>query len=422
MGLQRVLKALSLFDHPEDGFASLLVAGTNGKGSVCAYLNSILCSAGIKTGLYTSPHLIHPRERIRAGGRFISPYRWKQLERSVHRIDRRYKLGLTEFEVQTVMAFVYFKEMSVDLAVVEVGLGGRLDATNTLPCPEITVLTSIGHDHMDYLGPTLTDILDEKMAIFRGSVPAVVSVPEEMQPRVSSYCRSHGVPLQLAGRDFKVRHSSASAPGKFHFIRGGKITLKNLSQSLPGRHQMNNASLAIETIFQLRARGWGIPEKSIRTALNSTIWPGRFDIIYPSRGSGPVILDGAHNPEGMQTVVSTYLESPWRRQKATLLFGCLTDKDVRRMIRILTPITARVWTVDLPSARSRPARSLAKLWNTERPAIALDLPDAWALRAATTTREPLLVTGSLYLVGEAYRHLIARRVESPSIAYLHQNS
>ncbi|HRY30709.1 MAG TPA: folylpolyglutamate synthase/dihydrofolate synthase family protein, partial [Elusimicrobiota bacterium] len=367
LGLERLRPVLTRLSHPEDDFASLLIAGTNGKGSVAALLENVLRTAGYRTGLYTSPHLVSPAERVRVNGTNIAGAEWKRLLRQVADAAGRSRQELTEFESQTLAAYLHFQNEKVDIAVVEVGLGGRLDATNTLPAPEATVITSIGHDHLSWLGPTLRDVLHEKMGILRHGVPHFQSLPPSLDPRSSV-----GPALSSTlNRDILVKGKHVDWVNRMQVFSVSLPhgTYKNLKIHLLGRHQLNNAALAVAVLDSLKRRGWNISDSHLRRGLLRASWPGRFQVFNARPGGRPrTLLDGAHNPEAMDSLAAAYRASPWGKESATLIFGCLKDKDANGLIERLRPLVRRVFTVPLPTTRSRSARTLARMWSRFRPA------------------------------------------------------
>lgn len=404
LGLERVRRVLAALGHPEEEFASILLAGTNGKGSVSAMLESALRAAGHRTGLYTSPHLISPTERVRVNGRPIPAAAQGALLRRVFSAARRCKTRLTEFEAQTLAAFLYFAQRRVDIAVVEVGLGGRLDATNALPAPEATVITSIGHDHQAWLGSTLREIYHEKAGVVRPDAIHVEAVPRTLA-RSGTPFHAQNPSVKRLGEAITVKPVRTDwRNGRQHFdvlVDGARY--RKLRIGLMGAHQLENAALAVAVLHGLKRRGWRLPDAALRSGLAAARWSGRFQIV---RGKPPVILDGAHNPEGMTTLTTSYAMSPWKDRAATVIFGCLKDKDAEGLARILSPWAQRVLTVDLPTERARRASELRDIWAPRAPATACgSFNEAWAL--ARQDGSPVLVTGSLYLVGEALKSLKA---------------
>lgn len=396
LGLDRVRRALSRLGHPEEAFASVIVAGTNGKGSVSALVESAARAAGLKTGHYTSPHLADVRERVRVGGKMIPPAAWRRL------LARASHSSLTEFERQTIAAFLYFAEEKVDLAVVEVGLGGRLDAVNALPAPEAVVITSIGHDHMDWLGPTLKHVYFEKRGVARSGAPLVQSVPKALWPEGDKHYRAEGVPAWTLDREIRVRRRGVDWAKKIQRIDVDMpgASFRDLSVPFLGEHQVRNAALAAALCRMLRSRGWPLAEKALRDGFKRARWPGRFQVMA---GRTPVVLDGAHNLEAAQALARTWRSAPWGKKPATLVFGCLKDKDAAGMARVLKPLARRVVLVPLPSPRSRNVDDMRPLWKGREVVAAASAENAF--HEARAGKDPILVTGSLYLVGEAMKAL-----------------
>ncbi len=416
LGLNRISKALEILGHPEDSFSTVLVAGTNGKGSVSALVENILHSAGYRTGLFTSPHLVDVCERVKVDQKKIAPAMWNRCAKKADSLCRRYGVLLTEFEWQALAAFLCFHTMSVQIAVVEVGLGGRLDATNALPAPEATAITSIGYDHMKWLGSKLINIYSEKRSIARPGTPLIQSVPPFLRRSGQFFCQANMIPTLFLGKDIHVSENTrdwhkgvqmfdVSFPG-CHY--------QALRIPLMGKHQVSNAALAVGVCESLRRQGWALSEKHIRRGLFSVVWPGRFQIIdniWKTRHSSAVaILDGAHNKDAVRALVSTYKNSPWKSKKVRLIFGCLQDKDAVGMIRLLKPIVQEVFTVSLSAERSCDSKKMADLWRGYRPARAFEsFTEAW--REIKKSAGSVLITGSLYLVGDALQSIGANTVE-----------
>ena len=391
--------ALRRLGHPESSFASVLVAGTNGKGSVCCLVDSVVRACGYRTGLFTSPHLLDVTERVRVDGRPISKKRWNALERALGSLRRRGP-SLTEFEIHTLLAFLYFKERGVEIAVVETGLGGRLDATNALPAPEATAITSIGHDHLEWLGPTLRHVYLEKAGIARPGTLLVQNIPASLKKLSRAVCETRSVPALNLGDDIRA------LPGAVNWERGTQVfSLKgpgyhyrNLAVPFLGRHQLGNAALAAQLCRCLAQRGWQISEADIRRGFSRARWPARFQVFQRKGRGSPVIVDGAHNPEGARSLARAYRASPWGGRKAVVIFGCLKDKDARSMAAALGSVARLVLTVPLPTPRGRRAPELAALCAPYAPARACGgLGEAWRLAGASS---PVIAAGSLHLAGD----------------------
>ena len=351
------------------------VAGTNGKGSVCAMLDSICRAAGLKTGLFTSPHLITFRERIRVDGEMIGETEVAARLTAIRKLSAGWNPAPTFFEITTVLALAHFQSARVDIVVLETGMGGRLDSTNIVT-PLVSVLTPIDLDHERWLGATLAEIAAEKAGIIKPVVP-VVSAPQ-----------SDGVAAV-------IKHTAFQRRALLHEVHG---PIEHVTIGLAGRYQRWNAALAIHALDHARL---DIPLEAITRGLASVTWPGRFQRI-----GGRMILDGAHNPAAARCLVETWREV-FGETKATLVLGVLQDKNLRGICETLRPIAARIIAVAVQNPRSSPAEEICQ---TVR-AIAPDFPClpsaslSGALASANTYSEKILVAGSLFLVGETLAFL-----------------
>jgi len=396
-GLERVRRALDVLGHPEESFASVLVGGTNGKGSVSSLLSSVLRTAGFRTGLFTSPHLVSVRERVQVNGVSITPRSWAKAQEKIASLER-WKIKLTEFEVHALVAFLEFERAGVDIAVLEVGLGGRLDAVNVVSAPEISVITSIGLDHTDWLGPTRRHIYHEKRGIARPGSPLIQSVPSSLEAESRRFSLDTGVSLWTLGRDILVTKSERIFPGQRFTVTLPDAVYEKVCVPFWGDHQVRNGALAVAVLHRLSRQGWSISKNDLTRGMARARWPGRFQVV--SRRP-PVVLDGAHNPDAARALRKAWLSSPWGSQKVTLIFGCLKDKDVRGVIRELSPVVERVVVTGLPSSRACPPEHLASFWEKKVPVrVAENFEKAWTF-VQNEKRTPTLITGSLYLVGEA---------------------
>jgi dihydrofolate synthase/folylpolyglutamate synthase len=400
-GLERARRALALLGHPEETFASVLIAGTNGKGSVSAMVERVLRRAGYRTGHFTSPHLVDVRERVRVDGTIIEPAPWNALQRRLSDLRRRARLPLTEFEAHTVTAFRHFADRRVEVAVVEVGMGGRLDATNALPAPEATVITSIGLDHTRWLGRDLPSIYAEKRGIARAGTPLLQHLPRGLGALSDAWDRRDGVPSRRWGREIRARiHSIDVQRGVQRVdVTWPEGALSELTIPLFGAHQAANAALAVATLDAMRRRGWRVREEDLRWGLAHTRWRGRFDIL---RRRPPVVLDGAHNPPAAEVLARTWREVFGPGVRATVILAGLKDKDVDGIIRPLRSLARRWVATGLSTPRGRAAadvaRALKRAGVSGEVSTAANFSEAWRRAGA---EGPVLITGSLYLVGEA---------------------
>jgi dihydrofolate synthase / folylpolyglutamate synthase len=395
-GLGTMRALLREMGHPERGFPSLLVAGTNGKGSVVAYVDAILRASGLRTGRYTSPHLVRVNERIVVGGREITD---RALETAVTRVrgaaGRLVRAGRirqhpTFFEALTAAAFDHFRQAAVDIAVLEVGMGGRLDATNVVE-PLASAIVSIDFDHQAYLGTTLAAIAREKAGVLRPRVTTVLGrLGSEARAAIADEAARRNARLVDAGEDSRVEPRAdgsldvTTPRRKYEGIR-----------PLPGRHQIDNAVVALRTLEAAAAAGIDVDLRGAGAALSATRWPGRLEKLA---GPGPMILDGAHNPAAARALAEFLVhERPF-----VLLCGAMRDKDVEGIAAALFPLAQAVVVtqVDHPRAAT-PEEIAARAPDTGVPIHLEPSLDA-ALRRARREAGPggtVVVAGSLYLVG-----------------------
>jgi len=400
LGLDRMHHLLRRLRDPQTGYASVVIGGTNGKGSIAAMTASILTAAGYRTGLYTSPHLIDVRERIRIDGRMISS---EEMNAEIKAIRNHVTGEITYFEFLTAVAFHHFNRQGVDLAILEVGLGGRLDATN-LADPVVCVISNIGRDHQNYLGPQLKDIAREKIGIVKPGVPCVTGVRQRNLVRLfEESCRGKGAKLYRLGKDFSVR---SEGQGFFSFSGIQRIH-KHLFCPLQGRHQLDNAALAVGTVALLSEKGYRIEKDAIGQGLKDTRWEGRLEILQERP---LVLIDAAHNPPGVAALCNT-LKAQFAGKRLLVIFGVLEDKDCRSMLKKLCTIAQRLIITRPDSGRALPPEVVAKVaapyW---RDVVVAEKPLAALYRALAEAGpdDLICVTGSIYLIGEiknAYRKI-----------------
>jgi dihydrofolate synthase/folylpolyglutamate synthase len=402
-GLERTLVALDALGHPERQYRSLHVAGTNGKGSTCAFSATALRAAGHRVGLYTSPHLERITERFQVDGAEISR---ELLGRRILEVLKRYPEAagtpapLTYFEFGTVVAFWHFAQEAVEVAVLETGLGGRLDATNTV-VPLVTAITPISFDHMEYLGHTLGAIAGEKAGILKPGVPVIVSRQEaEALDSIARVAGEVGAPMLLEGRDFAIEEAARGGLA----YRGPRWSLDGLALSLRGLHQRQNASVALAALEQLDARGVTVPAEAAKAGLASARWPGRLEEV----GRQPtVLLDGAHNPGGVAVLLAS-LDTLYPGRRIHAVFGVVADKDRAPMMRALFPRCASIHLTPLDTPRSLAPESYLE----EARALCADVRAHASLegalagaRALAMEGDVVLCAGSLFLVGSARARL-----------------
>ena len=397
-GLEAITGMCRAMGDPQRDYLSIHIAGTNGKGSVAHMLASVLQAAGYRTGLYTSPHLHDFRERIRVDGEMIPQEKVAAfLDRYGKEMTER---GLSYFEMTTAMAFHRFSEAGVEVAVVETGLGGRLDATNVLQ-PILSIITNIGLDHSDILGPTVAHIAAEKAGIIKPGSPVVSygGAPEADAVLRRVAAQQHApltevdfAKLQITGGDLDAVTFS------FDGLDGVRLPLI-------GSYQPRNAALAITALRVLRQQGWNIPESAIRTGLEQVSWPGRFELL---RHSPAFVLDGSHNAHGMRATVQS-LKDRFPGQKFVFLVSIMADKDVDEMLALLAPLAERFVTVTAHNPRAMPAQTLAEHIRAYGcTAEAADSIEAGVARAEELGGEgPVCALGTLYFSGDV-RQAFAR--------------
>ena len=391
--LDRMQRTLELFDHPQDAFASIHIAGTNGKGSTAAMLHRILLDAGYRTALYTSPHLVSFTERIRIDDQEIAEEDVIATADEIWRQTAAAAVPLTFFEFVTVMAFVHFARCHVDVAVVEVGLGGRLDATNVVT-PIAAAITTISKDHEAYLGPDELSIAREKGGIIKPGVPVILGkLSDETFDLLNEIADERGSPVVSLGRDFSF---SLKDGGLFDY-RGVKRHFLDLELGLPGRYQRANASVAL-AVLELAENRFPVDEATVRAGLRRVRWPGRLEVM---RERPMVILDGAHNPEGTKALVEelTYLR---RDGKIKLLFAAMADKEWEIMLRLLTKAVDEITLTKVNMERSADPAMLAARLNEPIPRrVVADSGQALReLLQGADEGDVIVVAGSLYLLGE----------------------
>jgi len=409
LGLDRMFQVMERLGNPHLSFKSVHIAGTNGKGSTAAFLSAILTSAGYKTGLYTSPHLERFSERIRIGAEEISDHHLSVLSGEVDEAAENLPAGeLTYFEHATALAFLHFAREKVDIAVIETGLGGRLDATNIIT-PLVSVITPVALDHAEYLGTDINVIAEEKGGIIKAGVPLVIG-PQEgaVAPLLEDIATKQRADALVYGRDFESIEGGEDA---FHY-RGPSGELKGITLPLHGRHQKENAAVALAAVGLLAHQGFDVNRQAERRGLEQTLWPGRFEIV----SKGPdIILDGAHNPAGMQRLAGT-MEERYCGKKGVVVAGFLADKDVEGMLSLLAPL-AHCLILTRPECErafdpEREMRYKKGLPDNVRCRVVADA--GTALEEGRTLMHSsdapfLLVAGSLYLVGTAKKYFRENR-------------
>jgi len=398
--LERVALALKNLGNPHERFATLHVAGTNGKGSVAAMLHAMFGAGGYRVGLYTSPHLVSFTERIRIGADEISEADVVALAREIHTAATLCGIELTFFEFVTVMAFLHFARQGVELAVVEVGLGGRLDATNVVT-PEVAVITSIGLDHQEFLGDTLACVAAEKAGIIKARRPVVIGrVTEVVAEVLRRVATERGAPAYWAERDYVT---SAAMPLTFE---GFGRRLAAVELALRGAYQRDNAATAIAAALQVERR-FPLSEAAMRRGLEEVRWPGRLEVV---QDAPLVILDGAHNPDGMATLVRE-LPGLVGGRPIHLLFAVMRDKRWQPMVEAIGPLVRRVTVTAALPPRGESPEVLARAFQCYAPVQVVSEPRQAieAVVQSAAADDVVVVAGSLFLIGAVYPHFLAQR-------------
>ena len=412
---------LAALENPERRFPAILIAGTNGKGSTAATLDAILQASGLNTGLYTSPHLMRLNERIRIKGEAVSDDTFAMLHDMVDRTAERLvsegdlPWHPSFFEMMTAIAFEHFARAKVDIAVLEVGMGGRLDATNVVD-PVVSVITDISLDHQKFLGNTVAEIAREKAGIIRpGGV--VVTLPQQpqandvignaildVQARVVNAV-PYVPPVSPASRQYAIASPPNAAPVERYPLQvmGEEISVET---PLLGRHQLRNIALAVATAEELARQGFPVTARSIETGVRNTHWPGRFQVVAASGLRPQFVFDAAHNPAGAWALRST-LSTLYEGRRLIFVFGVMRDKAMGEIAEILFPLAERVILTQADNPRSATPEEIRQCTR-----VLADVEEAQSLTAAIERAQALaggdgivVVTGSIYLVGEAMSRL-----------------
>lgn len=393
-GLANMRALLERLGNPQASLRCVHVAGTNGKGSTCAMLERMLRACGLKTGLYTSPYLMKYGDRIRVNGLPINDQDFMRLTERVRQATEALlaeDVRPTAFELGTAVCLLYFAEQQVDIAVIEVGLGGRLDATNVLT-PLLSLIAPIGMDHTHVLGDTLTLIAGEKAGIIKRRVPVIVQAQalavREVFHRTAQALESPII--DLADSDLSIQRIDAH--GALFTLNGERAEIR-----LPGLHQVENAALALSAVHALQAQGWRLPEAQALEGLKKAVWPGRLEWLEES-----LLIDGAHNPHGARALAE-YVRSFLADRRIVLLVGMMKDKDVASCTTLYARIAAEAVCTQVDYPRAMPAAELAALCRAQGIAACCEstVPQALARARELAGEDGLvIVCGSLYLVGD----------------------
>lgn len=399
-GLDNIRRLMAALDNPQDAFRSVHIAGTNGKGSTAAMIESMLRTGGGKTGLFTSPHLVSFTERIRVNGKEITENEVVNLADEVRRVaDDVPDFSPTFFEVTTAIAFLYFRKSGIDWGVIEVGMGGRLDATNVL-MPEASVITPVGIDHREFLGDSLKEIAGEKAGIIKRGVPVITAPqhPEVMEVlvRKSEEC---GAARYAYGKDFAAEMTAEDLTG-IRIDYQGISAYRGLAVQLAGRHQAVNAAVAVRTVEEI-SRAYPSLRCDIPLGLKHARWPGRLEFV---KEHPPVLIDGAHNPQAASMLAAYLKKALELYSRIILVMGIMTDKDREGIMEPLLPLASeiiftapaygRAASPEMLAAQARAKGYFSK--TAESVADALVMAEDLYLQG-----DLIVVTGSFYTIGEA---------------------
>jgi dihydrofolate synthase/folylpolyglutamate synthase len=407
LGLDQTLALLRALDRPEQAYPSIVVGGTNGKGSVAAMIERGLREAGYRTGRYTSPHLVDVEERVALDGVAVPPHTFDAAAGRVRRAARALAHPPTYFEATTAIALDVFRAARVDVAVLEVGLGGRLDATNAVPSIA-AVITAVDFDHEEHLGRTLDAIATEKAGIIKpGGLVVLSPNPTVVRRVVDQACESAGATLIHALDDVQVG-TVREPDGRLRVtMTTPERTYADLCLALRGRHQIDNAVTAVRLLETVASRDlFAIPPNAVRAALEDVVWPARLELVDTPHGD--VLVDGAHNPAGAAALAS-YVEETWP-SPLPVVFGVMRDKRVDRMVAAIAPVTSHLIATAAASDRAMPAEDVAAVARDVVPSLPVVVvaDPVEALAVARSLGDPVVVAGSLYLAGQVRVALVGR--------------
>ena len=414
-GLENTIRLLSLLNNPQNSFRSIHIAGTNGKGSTAAMIASILRTAGFRVGLFTSPHLVSFTERIRVDNVEIREAEVVELTKEIREtiqgsqkseVRSEQSFLPTFFEFVTALGFLYFKRKGVEWAVVETGMGGRLDATNILT-PAVSVITNISYDHREFLGQTLREISGEKAGIIKEGVPVISSAQEaEVIEVMTKKAAEMGSSLHVYGKDFRSRPHTIDMHG-ITFSYEGKERMNDLRISLTGTHQVENASVAIRAT-ELGMEKGAVPSYAVKEGLAHAQWPGRLELIENEGRTYDYVIDGAHNPSASKALADS-LEKyfiPFY-DKVVLIMGVMADKDIEAMMKPLLPLASEViFTAPEYERAASPVR-LAEYAKAQgfsarvKDSVKASMELARELTGKGPQKTLIVITGSFYTIGEA---------------------
>jgi dihydrofolate synthase/folylpolyglutamate synthase len=394
-GLSKTTNLLKAFGNPHHNQHYIHIAGTNGKGSVGAILESILIQAGLKVGFYTSPHLVSFTERFRINRELITKDQAASLIKEIYEVTSQ-KEAPTFFELTTAMTLIYFFSKDVDVSIIEAGMGGRLDATNVID-PMVSIITNIGLDHQHFLGDTIIDIAKEKGGIIKKEIDLVTAVDQPPVVKLfESLCKKKGAPFWRVGKHARYRRLSSGLLGYY----GLHNRFRNLELGLKGRFQHRNAALALLALEILKKKGITISDEAIQLGLANPLWPGRLEEVA-SRPT--IILDGAHNPSAMRSLAQT-IGNDFYFEKLILVLGIMEDKDISNILTKILPLAHKVIYTRPTYYRAANPQYLMDVAKKFGKDGEVHFPLSKAIERArdlADKKDLILITGSLFTVGEA---------------------
>jgi dihydrofolate synthase / folylpolyglutamate synthase len=400
LGLQNTSRLLQYFDNPQLSIRTIHIAGTNGKGSTAAISESILRAAGYKTGLYTSPHLLDFRERIQINRNLIEKQDITRLIQTIKNAVEKLEIPVTFFELGTVLAFLYFKEQNVDVNILEVGLGGRLDATNLCKA-EVSIITSISHDHMEYLGDDLKQIAFEKASIIKPSGTVFAHIPDnEIFNVVNSLAQSRDAAVYRLNREFKVGKIDSEKGLQTFDFSGEKREFTGLELPLMGQFQAKNAGLAVAACLKFFRN---LNEVDMRKGLRTVQWEGRLEVVSDNP---TVILDSAHNEASVRNMTSE-LRKSIKFSRCLVILGLMKDKEIDKIIENLSLFGDRFYLVQVNPPRGADPEKLKEKFKKYKKPVQVSKSVSSALQTIKGFSSPndlVCITGSIFTVAEAKKY------------------
>ncbi len=405
-GLEKTKELLELCGHPERELSCIHIAGTNGKGSTAAMLDSICRCAGIKTGLYTSPYIVRYNERIQVAGCQIPDDTLAKLTEYLSGLVEQMEVPPSEFEFGTVLAFLYFKAQLCELVILETGLGGTFDSTNVVEQPLLSIITALGFDHTAQLGTTMKEIAGAKAGIIKQSVPVVFyGDNKEGEEVIRECCMACAAELMMPEFS-KIQTEEVGTV--FDSQQFSYKQWKHIKLSLPGLYQQRNATVVLEAVEVLRKQGIALSEQAVREGLSTVRWQARLETL----SEAPLLLvDGSHNPQGMQATVES-LRRYFPEKKLQFVFGAMADKELDTMASLFLPLAKKVYITAPSMPRAMKPEELRDVCERncgeEAPEFVLcpEVENALCLVQAEDKDEVIVVIGSLYLVGEVKQKLL----------------